>query len=225
MSLGEEQPISCSRCRQEQPFTVWSSVNVTEDPKLKDQLLTHELTTFRCSRCGHEAHVAFDLLYHDMDKRLAIWLKYPDDTGRFGVDPLARDLFAAITDEYTCRRVPSFQELLEKILVFDSGLNDYAVELAKLLICIREGIEISSPLYYYKTCRSLLSGRRLVLARGEGDEMVEVTYPWRRTMEAAESILSKLGLSHGRRSGDWQYVTREFMLHELERAGLMRQLS
>ena len=123
MSRSHSETISCSTCRNIQEFTVWESVNVSVDPELKQLLLNGDLTTFHCANCGHEAHVAFDCLYHDMDRSLALWLKYPDDSGTAHIDPAALGLLSAIDSKYKCRIVTSFHELLDKIRVFEDGFS------------------------------------------------------------------------------------------------------
>ena len=90
MSSNHQETIICPSCGEGQPFVVWDSINVSVDPTLKQSLLEGALTTLRCRHCGHEAQVAFDCLYHDMDHSVVIWLKYPDDDGACGIDPAAR---------------------------------------------------------------------------------------------------------------------------------------
>ncbi|MBT4502597.1 MAG: hypothetical protein HOC74_33000 [Gemmatimonadetes bacterium] len=58
MSSSRKEILRCSNCSAEQPFTVWESINVSVDPKLKQPLLSGDLTKFWCRRCGNEAHVA-----------------------------------------------------------------------------------------------------------------------------------------------------------------------
>jgi len=82
MSRSHQKTISCPNCGEQRGFTVWDSINVTVDPNLKQSLLNGELTTFVCNRCGEGANVTYDLLYHDMEKSLAIWLVENDDDER-----------------------------------------------------------------------------------------------------------------------------------------------
>lgn len=51
---------------------MWSSVNVTIDPELKEQLFNAEINRFACKRCGHEAFMPVSLLYHDMEGKFCI---------------------------------------------------------------------------------------------------------------------------------------------------------
>ena len=79
MSLSHVGAIKCTKCDNTQPFTFWESINVTADPELKARLMQGELTTGVCRKCGLELHITANCLYHDMDKGLAIWLRYSDE--------------------------------------------------------------------------------------------------------------------------------------------------
>jgi hypothetical protein len=224
VSLSRQERIACPACGHQQSFVVWSSVNVSIDPSLKESFLDGHLITFHCAQCSKSAHVAYDVLYHDMDHSFAVWLKHPEDDGSFGIDNLAEDVSSLFTDRYICRLVPSFQELVEKVRIFDDGFDDYAIELLKLLICIRERIDITCPFYYHITERRLLSGRSIVFVLPTKDDLIEKRYPLRRHMESVEPILAKLKISNLQTIELWPYVDREYMLRWLESAGLMRQI-
>jgi hypothetical protein len=113
MSLPRTETIACPKCKKPQEITVWSSINVTTDQNLKRDVLNGSIRYFQCQSCGHSITVESDLLYHDMGRRLAVWLKYPDDEGVFGVDPQAEAIADVFGEDYTRRVVPSYEELLE----------------------------------------------------------------------------------------------------------------
>jgi len=128
MSLNHIGAIKCSKCGAKQSFTFWESINVSVDRNLKERLTRGELTTFVCEKCGLEGHVTFNCLYHDMDKQLAIWLRYPDEQPSTQEVKL-REAFSTMTKGYTCRVVRSFPDLIDKIRVFDDDFSDYLVGL------------------------------------------------------------------------------------------------
>jgi hypothetical protein len=224
MSLNREERITCPVCGHQQSFVVWHSINVSVDPSLKEPLLHGRLTTFQCGRCSESTHVAYDLLYHDMDHLLAIWLKYPEDDGSFGIDDAAKDLFPLLRDRYVCRLVLSFQELVEKMRIFDDGFDDFFIELLKLVVCTRERIDITYPLYYNGIGRSLLSRRSISLVSPVEGEFVEIRCSVRRHLEQLHPILAKLKPNHVQTNDPWLNVNRQNMLQRLENAGLMRQI-
>jgi len=224
VSRNHQETIGCSQCGNHQDFVVWDSVNVSVDPNLKKSLMDGDLTTFICSNCGNEAHVEFDCLYHDMDNSLAIWLKHPDADGLVSVDPRALEMFSSFMENYTRRIVTSFHELLDKIRIYDDGFIDYSIELLKLLICIREGIDIESPFYYSRIESSFLRQKSLefVLATNEG--FVERQYPLKQYLNSIKPLMPKVIAAAEEESEDWPYVNRSFMVRILEQTGLMRAL-
>jgi len=110
---------------------MWASLNVTLDPEEKSRLMDGTLTAFKCGACGHTAQVVYSLLYHDMRQTTAIWLIPPGPDGKPGEAP---DL-AAMTfgKNYRTRIVDSYNQLREKILIFDAGFDDRIIEVAKLM--------------------------------------------------------------------------------------------
>ena len=91
MSRTHTETIRCPECGESDEFTIYESINVTNDPKLKQALLERELTTFACPKCRYEVQISSDLLYHDMRKKIFVWLKYPDDDVTQRHAPLRRE--------------------------------------------------------------------------------------------------------------------------------------
>jgi predicted nucleic-acid-binding Zn-ribbon protein len=133
MSMSEQTAVECPQCTREQFITHWQSVNVTLDPDLKGKLLDRTLVTFTCENCGYLAEVYHPLLYHDMERRLMVFLgeETPDDATSEGVFGSPE---SSVRTGYTFRVVGSINELIEKILIWDAGLDDRVVEVFKLLL-------------------------------------------------------------------------------------------
>jgi hypothetical protein len=53
---------------------VWDSLNSDLDPDAKQKLLDGTLFQYKCEKCGHEASVAYDILYHDMKNNTMVYL-------------------------------------------------------------------------------------------------------------------------------------------------------
>lgn len=70
------QPIqvTCPQCNQPFRTQIQSIVDVSEQPKLKEQLLRGRLNVARCPSCGSAGAIGAPLLYHDPDKELALVL-------------------------------------------------------------------------------------------------------------------------------------------------------
>ncbi len=132
MSMSRQISVTCKQCGKEHPFTAWESLNVTHDRDFKQQLLKGQLTRFTCPDCASSTHVLHPILYHDMDKRLMLWLWLEKGEPDTAFVPVQRFL-----DEYQFRIVSTYDALVEKIFIFDRGLDDRLVEFLKLLLQIQ----------------------------------------------------------------------------------------
>jgi len=217
MSKKHIEKITCCHCHSQQSFTIWESVNASIDPILKQKLLKGELATFVCQKCGNESHVEYNCLYHDMDRSLLISLIYPDTDGNVNDKPALKFPFA---EKYIYRTVNSFEELIEKILVFDDGLSDHAIELMKLLICFREEIDICCP-FHYAGIESTWIKKTLLFVLTTEQGFNERCYEMKQYRNLTKTIMPKISSVINSISDEWPRVNRKFMLHVLEASGLI----
>jgi hypothetical protein len=129
VSLSEEQPITCPGCNATSAARIHRSVNVTTEPALKEQLLTGRLFTFTCPSCGRPTRVVHpELVYQDVRGG---YLLQMDALGRFDAASL-RGLEGSLPG--VTRVVRDSNALLEKVKVFDAGLDDRVIEVLKLVL-------------------------------------------------------------------------------------------
>ena len=140
MSINSKQSVKCPECGQMSDVTVWNSITVSDSGDLKKDLLSGKVNMFRCASCGHTALMPTPMLYHDEGRRLMISFSPTNDP------VLKQQLFENVQNSsrssgelekligYNLRFVTDYNELLEKILIFDNGLNDKAVEVIKLMV-------------------------------------------------------------------------------------------
>ena len=74
MSQKRTIELTCPMCGKPAPFTLWDSVNNVLNPELEEQLLKNTFALFSCPHCGGQNYVAYDFLYHDMQKGWMIYL-------------------------------------------------------------------------------------------------------------------------------------------------------
>lgn len=147
MSFAVPQIVTCPGCQQQQNFMLWTAINVSLDPGLKEKLRSGELNTFRCKHCGHCAEVVSSLLYHDMQLHWMIWL-IPQGK----LPPGAPDgLMGEQLSGYELRLVRSRNELIEKVNILDAGLDDRVM--AALKVRLRAQLEhehgVENPLLFF----------------------------------------------------------------------------
>jgi len=166
-----QQNIRCPRCNAESAFTVWQSLNVTLNPNEKQSLMSGELLRFTCPGCGAVTQFVYPLLYHDMERRLMLWM-IPDnaDGTRATVDadtPVPGAVGGGIVPGYVARLVSSPNELLEKILIFDAGLDDLAIEMFKIVVNLQveaAGLPKDAKVYFARVDRDAAGVEQLVFA-------------------------------------------------------------
>ena len=154
MSLNSTQNVRCPQCGQMSEVTVWNSITVKDSADLKQDLLRGMVNMFRCPSCSHAALMPTPMLYHDEEKRLMISFSPCDDP------ILKQRLFDNVQNTskesgeleklegYNLRFVTDYNELLEKILIFDNGLNDKTIEVLKLMILSQDVDKVE-----YRVCR------------------------------------------------------------------------
>lgn len=132
----------CPECHHESPWEVWSVIDVGTDPALRDDVLDGTLFAWQCKNCGKSIGVLNDLVYKDPINQFAIALERENDDEQEAKDRFLGD-DASLYEN--CRLVSSFFGLIEKIICFENGFDDRAMELFKLLLLSsEEGNEFDS---------------------------------------------------------------------------------
>ena len=132
MSNVISKEVACPQCSEVSNEHLYISINATNDQQFREDLLSEKLLRWKCENCGYEGRFTYPLLYNDMKRRFMIYLIPQID--RFQLED--RNL----EDDYrnlkgiTKRATPDFNSFKEKVFIFESGLDDMAVELTKLAI-------------------------------------------------------------------------------------------
>ena len=104
-------------------------VNVKEDPELKASVISGEIFLQECPRCGRRHLVSGPLVYLDPDEMVLLMLS-------------DKPLSMADTGGYTARLVSRAGDLIEKVKIFDAGLDDKAIEMCKYVTKQESGKEM-----------------------------------------------------------------------------------
>ena len=144
MSISEKQTVKCPACGEISDLTVWQSITAADSPDLKSDLLAGKINMFLCGTCGQRALFPSPILYTDTEKRLVISF-YPqnDAAERQRIFEEIKKSSAQSGElenypDYNLRFVTSYNELMEKILIFDNGLDDKVLEVIKLLVLAQD---------------------------------------------------------------------------------------
>lgn len=136
--------LPCPKCGQLTETTVWNSITVKDSPDLKKDLLEGRVNFFVCGTCGYRALMPNAMLYHDEDKKLLFSFSPCNSPVK------AQELFDKVKenaeqsgelqklDGYNLRFITNINDLMEKVITFDLGLNDKVVEVIKLMILAQD---------------------------------------------------------------------------------------
>jgi hypothetical protein len=207
MSQPTLDTFNCKGCGWQQAFTVCESLNVTLDPEKRHDLLSGDLTRFTCEKCAWSTEVVYALLYHDMKKRIMIWLVPPGDG-------LSADQFCLIklTKDYRFRRVTTRNHLVEKMLIAGSDLDDRVVECFKLVI--QYGLATNNELVpqelFFLDVTESDTGEKIIVFEflsEEGQQCFEFPF---QTFKDVEALVTPKLPSADADTGQWLQVDAEY---------------
>ena len=121
--------ITCPGCDTPRECKLVQTINPRTNPDDKRRLLDGTLNVLVCE-CGRRSQLAANLLFHDPDREYFCQVV---PGGEQAMEQAAA-AFAASGATGTQRLVPSQNALVEKVKWLDAGLDDRAIEMAKVLL-------------------------------------------------------------------------------------------
>ena len=136
----------CNACGKVHEVQAIQSVNTAENPDLKEEVCSGRLFVWTCPDCGAANLAKWPFLYHDPSQNLILWLS----DGRAETESQMVRTIASEEglEAYTCRIVDTPGDLVEKISIFDAGLDDVAMELCKFVT--RQELDKDVALRFYR---------------------------------------------------------------------------
>lgn len=125
MSVKSEIHACCRNCGGRHDAEVYSSIDISAEPELKERVLSGDLFIWKCPVCGTTNLARYPLLYHDPSEHLLLLMT---DT---------KVNACGLPEGYCGRIVRTPGDLIEKIKIFDAGLDDVVVEMCKW-VTVRE---------------------------------------------------------------------------------------
>ena len=125
--------VTCPSCGHAHETTTYPGINVGESPELKARVKDGSLFIWECPHCGARNLARYQTIYHDPDQRLMIWL-LPEGSLPEEQRKLLESRLSGISDTldgYVLRRVGDVGSLIEKVNIFDAGLDDMVIEMSK----------------------------------------------------------------------------------------------
>lgn len=141
MSIPRRISVSCPNCDKEFETTIFESLNTDFAPDVIETVLSGDRFVGKCPNCGFEAHLEYDMLYHDIKHGAAIWVVH--DNGPESARKVAEVRETELLPYAMTRIVPNMDALREKAACLESGKDDRVVELCKVLLALQTKQEMS----------------------------------------------------------------------------------
>ena len=124
--------VVCPMCGELGKAEIFTSVNVAKHKSYRDKVLDGELFSWTCPSCSYNARLTYPILYNDMKNRFMVYLIPKIE--RFQLcDKELEEKYSNLRN-INKRVVSDFNSFKEKIFIFESRLDDMAVELTKVAI-------------------------------------------------------------------------------------------
>lgn len=117
-SVVSSVTMRCARCGAEAEQAVYRHIDAVAEPELKSKVLNGELFLFVCPSCGARSLISSPVIYRDEHLLACV-----SDRG-FSVEGL---------EGVAGRLVPDVGTLIEKVKIFDAGLDDVPMEFCKFV--------------------------------------------------------------------------------------------
>lgn len=147
MSAARSFVLHCV-CGHEFEAVLWDSVRISGEGGLKSKILNGEINQIRCVKCKKRSYVEKNLLYCDSNQKLLIQMHPQSDRPKY-VELESEHKKAIKMNShfrgYTCRLAFGQQEMVEKIRILDSGLDDRIIEMIKLKILEQDEVVKETP--------------------------------------------------------------------------------
>ncbi len=117
--------VTCPSCQKDGEFKRYETIDITKNPSLRGEIMNRNLFTYVCPHCGEKIAVAYDCVYTDTENKHCIALISTE------IPPEIEGISA---QGYSVRIVHSVNDFVEKIALFEDGIDDRVCELCKLFL-------------------------------------------------------------------------------------------
>jgi hypothetical protein len=130
VSITGTARVTCPTCGRACDAELVQSINTAKDAEARRRLLAGELNVLACA-CGKRTPLAASLLFHDPDRDF--YARVVPEGDERAIDE-AEAQFRAAGATGALRVVRSLNALAEKVKILEAGLEDWAIEMTKVLL-------------------------------------------------------------------------------------------
>lgn len=133
MKIKGTVSVTCPVCGTVAEHPLVQTVNPREDPAAAEALLRGELNVAICA-CGKRTQLAATVVYHDPEAKLLCHVCPEGEAAMQRAEQAFDASFSGAAPTGQQRIVPSQNALVEKLKIAAAGLEDWAVEMTKVLL-------------------------------------------------------------------------------------------
>jgi transcription elongation factor Elf1 len=135
---GIKSKFVCENCNHEQIVNVFPCINFNQNPEYYALVKNLDVFKIKCEKCKNEILIKYDALYLNEDRKYFVYLltnktlvqKFRNQIRYFLETMLNKDDKYNF-DEFKTRLVFDVNSLIEKLAIFELGLNDLVIEVIK----------------------------------------------------------------------------------------------
>lgn len=135
---GLKEKFKCNNCNTEQEINIFPYINFNKNPDYYEIVKNLSIFNVECENCHNNVLIKYDAMYLNEDKKYLIYILSDINMInsfrhqiRYIVESSLNTDDKYNFDEFTSRLVFNFNELIEKLSIFELGLNDKIIEILK----------------------------------------------------------------------------------------------
>ena len=185
MSIINEALAPCTKCGQQHKIIVYRSINIADNPELKNKVKDGSLFLWECPHCGQVNLAKYETLYHDPSAKVMFWLVPQGEISETQMKAIT--MHTKAMGGYTLRRVNDMGTLMEKVLITEYGLDDVVLEMCKYvtkLEMVQKSIgaeqkdEFMASTFHFYKCAGEDDSRILTFMYALDGQMLGVNIGW-----------------------------------------------
>ena len=125
--------LNCSSCGEANSFERYDRIDVSKTPQCRAALIDWELFKYTCNHCGHQVIIDYPTFYADEENKVIIQYLLSNCSDLASVKSI-KELAATLDiTTYKYRVVTNLEDFVEKVQIFNEGMDDKAIEFMKYI--------------------------------------------------------------------------------------------
>lgn len=139
MAECKVQKVICPKCKNQIEVRVWDKVELPYDAEQKERVMQNTFCRVDCVACGLAYFIAYNCQYNDLEHKYLVWMiprmgeKEQNQIAVYNNQIQTDASLRLAQGGYRYRIVRDGNELREKVLIFDEGLDDRYIETLKMV--------------------------------------------------------------------------------------------